>query len=79
MIDFICDGCHAALRIGDDSAGKLAQCPHCGTNNRVPGHQKRTSKLTIIARIYDRLSQSTARASIIFTTCVVFSPFDLTM
>ena len=51
MIDFTCCGCGAALHIGDDSAGLLGRCPYCGTNTRVPGNPKRTSKLTILARI----------------------------
>ena len=51
MIQFLCDHCHSPLQIGDDSAGKLDRCPFCGTNSRVPGNPKRTSKLTIIARM----------------------------
>ena len=42
MIDFVCDGCHAALQIADKSAGLLGRCPYCGTNTRVPGNPKRT-------------------------------------
>ena len=44
MIDFVCDGCHTQLQIGDDSAGKLGHCPHCGTNTRVPAYPRRTPK-----------------------------------
>jgi DNA-directed RNA polymerase subunit RPC12/RpoP len=51
MITFVCDGCGAELQIGDQWAGKLGRCPHCGTNSRVPGNPKRTSKLVILARI----------------------------
>ena len=51
MIDFTCDGCHASLQIGDEWAGKLGHCPHCGVNSRVPGNRKRTSKAVICARI----------------------------
>ena len=51
MIYFTCCGCGAALQIGDDSAGNLGICPHCGTNTRLPGYQRRTPKLTILARI----------------------------
>ena len=51
MIDFVCDGCRAQLQIGDGWAGGLGRCPHCGTNTRVPGNPKRTSKLTILARM----------------------------
>jgi hypothetical protein len=51
MINFVCCGCGAALQIGDQWTGKLGGCPHCGTNTRVPGYPKRTSKLTILARI----------------------------
>ena len=49
MIDFTCDGCGAALKIGDEWAGKLGHCPHCGTD--TPVSPRRTSKLTIIARM----------------------------
>ena len=51
MIDFICCGCGAALNIGDNSAGLLGRCPHCGTNTRLAGYPKRTSKLLILFRI----------------------------
>lgn len=51
MINFVCDGCHAALHIGDESAGKLGSCPYCHVNTRVPGNPKRTSKLVILFRI----------------------------
>ena len=51
MINFICDGCHRTLQIGNEWAGKLGHCPYCRTNSRVPGYPKRTSKLVIIARI----------------------------
>jgi hypothetical protein len=50
-IEFICDGCRAALQIGAGSAGTLARCPHCGSEARVPDYPKRTAKLTIIFRI----------------------------
>ena len=51
MIDFVCDGCHTQLQIGDDWAGKLGHCPHCGTNTRVPGYPRRTAKRTMIFRM----------------------------
>ena len=51
MINFICCGCGAALNIGDQWAGKLGRCPHCGANTRLPGYPKRTSKLLILFRI----------------------------
>jgi hypothetical protein len=51
MISFVCDHCHAELQIGQEWAGKLGHCPHYGTDSRVPGYPKRTSKLTILARI----------------------------
>jgi hypothetical protein len=50
MVNFVCDGCHYELQIGDEWAGKFGHCPHCGTNSRVPGSPKRTSRLTIIVR-----------------------------
>ena len=52
MINFVCSDCGAQLQIGDKSAGLLGYCPHCGTNTRVPGHPKRTSKLLITARFF---------------------------
>jgi len=51
MINFICSGCGAVLHISDEQAGKLGRCPHCGTDTRVPGYPKRTSKLLILFRI----------------------------
>ena len=51
MITFICDGCRSQLQISNESAGKLGCCPYCHVNTRVPGNPKRTSKLTILARI----------------------------
>jgi hypothetical protein len=48
MIDFVCDGCHTQLQIGDGLAGKLGRCPTCGTNTRVPGHPRRTPKWKMI-------------------------------
>lgn len=51
MIDFTCEGCGAALKIGDEWAGKLGHCPHCGTDSQVPGYPMRTSKLVIMARM----------------------------
>jgi DNA-directed RNA polymerase subunit RPC12/RpoP len=51
MIIFICCGCGAALHIGDKQAGRLGRCPYCHANTRVPGNPRRTSKLTILARI----------------------------
>ena len=51
MIDFVCDGCHTQLQIGDNWAGKLGHCPHCGTNTRVPGGPKRTPKRKMIFRM----------------------------
>lgn len=35
-IDFICSGCAKQLRVSDESAGKDARCPECGSINRVP-------------------------------------------
>jgi hypothetical protein len=35
-IDFSCTGCAKQLRVSDDSAGKDARCPECGSINRVP-------------------------------------------
>ena len=49
MIDFTCNGCGSALKIGEEWAGKLGHCPHCGTD--TPVSPRRTSKLTIIARM----------------------------
>lgn len=51
MINFICSACGAALHIGDEWAGKLGRCPHCGANTRLPGNPRRTSKLVILFRI----------------------------
>ena len=51
MIPFVCSGCGAQLQIGEQWAGGLGHCPHCGSNSRVPGNPKRTSKLVILARI----------------------------
>lgn len=51
MIDFTCDGCQQVLQIGDEWAGKLGHCPRCGTDSRVPGNPKRTSKLVIAFRM----------------------------
>ena len=51
MIHFICDGCHSELQIGDQWAGQLGRCPHCGTNTRVPGYPRRTPKWKILLRI----------------------------
>jgi len=51
MIDFICDGCHTQLQIGDQWAGKLGRCPHCGTQTSVPGYPKRTPKRKMIFRM----------------------------
>lgn len=50
MINFNCSGCGANLNIGDEWAGKLGQCPHCGVNSRVPGYPKRTPRTVIISR-----------------------------
>ncbi len=35
-IDFTCTGCHKTLRVGDDTAGKQAKCPHCGAVLTIP-------------------------------------------
>ncbi len=35
-IDFACTGCQKTLRVGDDTAGKQAKCPQCGTVLQVP-------------------------------------------
>jgi hypothetical protein len=51
MVPFVCSGCGAQLQIDDKWAGGLGHCPHCGTDSRVPAHPKRTSKLTILARM----------------------------
>ena len=51
MIDFICDGCHTQLQIGDQWAGKLGRCPHCRTQTSVPGNPKRTPKRKMIFRM----------------------------
>jgi hypothetical protein len=51
MIFFSCSGCGRNLQIADKKAGLLAGCPFCGTNTRVPGTPKRTSKLAILTRI----------------------------
>lgn len=58
MIFFKCVGCGKPLQIGDEWAGKLGNCPLCQTISPVPGPQqyqvdypRRTSKLTILARL----------------------------
>ena len=35
-IDFRCSTCNRLLRTGDETAGRQAQCPGCGTINAVP-------------------------------------------
>jgi hypothetical protein len=35
-IEFRCSQCGRLLRTGDDTAGRLAQCPECGGQTRVP-------------------------------------------
>lgn len=36
-IEFQCPGCEKLLRVPDESAGKQAQCPECGTVSQIPG------------------------------------------
>ena len=36
-IEFRCSQCGKLLRTGDDTAGRQAQCPECGTIGTVPG------------------------------------------
>jgi DNA-directed RNA polymerase subunit RPC12/RpoP len=36
-IDFRCVQCGKLLRVGDDAAGRQAQCPQCGSISIVPG------------------------------------------
>ncbi len=35
-IEFRCSRCNRLLRVGDDSAGRQAQCPECGSLSTVP-------------------------------------------
>jgi hypothetical protein len=35
-IEFLCGECNSLLRVGDDSVGKGARCPHCGNIEIVP-------------------------------------------
>lgn len=35
-IEFHCSRCGRLLRTGDDTAGRLAQCPECGAQTQVP-------------------------------------------
>ena len=35
-IEFRCVNCRRLLRVGDDAANRLAQCPECGTQMPVP-------------------------------------------
>jgi len=51
MIDFICVSCRTQLQIGDEWAGKLGHCPHCGMNSPVPGNAQRTPKWKITFRM----------------------------
>jgi hypothetical protein len=66
MIDFVCDNCRANLKIGNKWAGLLGHCPHCGTDTRVPGNPRRTSKLVILLRL------AVAPAVVIGFWCGVF-------
>ena len=57
MIFFKCVGCGAALQVGNEWAGKPANCPYCQAISPVPypqlqpaSYPKRTSKLKILAR-----------------------------
>jgi hypothetical protein len=36
-IEFRCTHCNKLLRTGDDTAGRQAQCPECGTVSAIPG------------------------------------------
>jgi WD40 repeat protein/serine/threonine protein kinase len=36
MIVFACTGCGKNLKVPDDRAGKMARCPHCGQQARIP-------------------------------------------
>jgi hypothetical protein len=36
-IEFRCTNCNKLLRTGDDTAGRQAQCPECGTVSAIPG------------------------------------------
>ena len=36
-IEFHCSQCGRLLRTGDDTAGRMAQCPECGRQTQVPG------------------------------------------
>lgn len=51
MIQFLCSGCNAQLRISDKESGKLGRCPYCGANSRIPGYPRRTSRLKILFKI----------------------------
>jgi hypothetical protein len=35
-IEFHCSRCQRLLRTGDDTAGRMAQCPECGAQTQVP-------------------------------------------
>ena len=35
-IEFTCPSCHTRLRVPDDSAGQIAQCPSCGGQTEIP-------------------------------------------
>ena len=37
MISLTC-GCGKTLKVGDQFAGKIGRCPHCGKKIRIPGH-----------------------------------------
>ncbi|MGD0516013.1 MAG: hypothetical protein ABSA26_00630 [Thermoguttaceae bacterium] len=38
-IEFHCSRCGRLLRTGDDTAGRLAQCPECGGQTQVPAQE----------------------------------------
>jgi hypothetical protein len=35
-IEFRCSSCGRLLRVGDEAAGKMAQCPECGAQSTIP-------------------------------------------
>ncbi len=38
-IEFHCSRCGRLLRTGDDTAGRMAQCPECGTQTQIPAQE----------------------------------------